>query len=190
MFISQVDPATGAILAGYPVNVTAGAGFPASGAANNNDKEWLAANRFPGSPFQDRLYVVWTRFDQVGGTFVHATFSANQGITWSPALTLSAAGEGFVWPSHNAVAPNGDVYVTYHSQPGFAGGAPNGISGQIFVLRSASGGVIISPKNGSLYSQAMLILHLMSKLLREHCPEAFHGPRFRSTLGVAGSNPP
>ena len=149
VFVSQVNPATGAILAGYPVNVTAGAGFPASGAANNNDKEWLAANRFPGSPFQDRLYVVWTRFNQVGGTFVHATFSANQGVTWSPALTLSAAGEGFVWPSHNAVAPNGDVYVAYHSQPGFAGGAPNGISGQIFVLRSANGGVTYPQKTAA-----------------------------------------
>jgi hypothetical protein len=150
VFISQVDPATGAILAGYPVNVTAGAGFPASVAANNNDKEWLAANRFPASPFQDRLYVVWTRFTATNQTFVHTTFSANQGMTWSPALTLSAAGEGFVWPSHNAVAQNGDVYVAYHSQPTFRPDPnptdadpsnPDGTSGQIFVLRSTNGGI-------------------------------------------------
>jgi hypothetical protein len=140
VFIAQVNPTTGTILDEYPVNVTVAAGFPASVATNNNDKEWLAADRFPESPFTDRLYVVWTRFDGVGGTFVHTTFSTDQGLTWSAALTVSAAGEGFVWPSHNATAPNGDVYVTYHSQPGFAGGAPNGTSGQAFVLRSTNGG--------------------------------------------------
>jgi hypothetical protein len=140
VFVSQVNPTTGAILAGYPVNVSAGAGFPASVAANDNDKEWLAADRFPGSPFQDRLYVVWTRFG-TSGTVVHTTFSTNQGLTWSPALTVSAGGEGFVWPTHNAVARNGDVYVAYHSQPTFVGGAPNGTSGRVFVLRSTNGGV-------------------------------------------------
>ena len=146
VFISQVNPLTGAVLAGYPVNVTAGAGFPGTSPNNNNDKEWLAADRFIGSPFQDRLQVVWTNFTP-GGTQVQATFSTNQGLTWSPALTLSAAGEGFVWPTHNAVAANGDVYVSYHSQPNFSGGAPDGVSGQVFVLRSTDGGVSYPQKN-------------------------------------------
>jgi hypothetical protein len=140
VFIAQVNPKTGVILEDYPVNVTAAAGLPASVAANNNDKEWLAADRFPESPFVDRLYVVWTRFDNLGGTFVHTTFSTDQGLTWSEALTVSAFGEGFVWPTHNAVAPTGDVYVAYHSQPIFVGGAPSGTSGQVFVLRSTDGG--------------------------------------------------
>ena len=146
VFIAQVNPATAAIVAGYPVNLTASAGFPATDAANNNDKEWLAADRFPGSPFKDSLYVVWTRFDDLGETFVHATYSVDQGLNWSPAVTLSAGGEGFVWPTHNAVAPNGDVYVSYHSQPNFVGGAPNGTSGRIFVLRSNDGGVSFPQK--------------------------------------------
>lgn len=143
VFVAQANPTTGAILAGYPVNVTAGAGLPASAAGNCHDKEWLAADRFPGSPFQDQLYVVWTRFTGAactGPTVVHTTFSANQGLTWSVALTVSVAAEGFVWPSHNAVAPNGDVYVAYHSQPTFTGNNPDGITGQVFVLRSTDGG--------------------------------------------------
>ena len=147
VFISQVNPTTGAILAGYPVNVTALAGFPASAIGNDNDKEWLAVDRFSGSPFQDRLYVVWTRFG--GGTTVHTTYSADQGQTWSPALTVSDSAEGFVWPTHNAVAANGDVYVAYHSQPGFSGGAPNGTSGQVFVLRSTDGGATFPQKTAA-----------------------------------------
>ena len=153
VFISQVDPTTGAILPGYPVNVTADAGFPASVVTNNNDKEWLAADRFLGSPFADQLYVVWTRFDGLGGTFVHTTFSADQGLNWSSALTVSATGEGFVWPSHNAVAANGDAYVAYHSQPTFAGNAPNGTSGQVFVLRSTNGGLSY-PQKTTAYTAA------------------------------------
>src|SRR5207249_4273755 len=75
------------------------------------------------------------------------TSSNNQGLTWSAPLTLSGAGEGFVWPAHNAVAANSDVYVAYHSQPRFAGGAPNGTSGQVFVLRSTDGGLTYPQKN-------------------------------------------
>lgn len=147
VFIAQVDPQTGAIIAG-PVNVTAAAGVPGS-AGNGNDKEWLAIDRSVGSPFQDRIYVVWTNFLPAGRTVVQTTFSTDQGANWSPALTVSAGGEGFVWPSHNAVAANGDVYVSYHSQPTFASGVPNGTSGQILVLRSTDGGASFPQKNAA-----------------------------------------
>ena len=80
---------------------------------------------------------------------MHATYSVDQGLNWSSALTLSTGGEGFVWPTHNAVAPNGDVYTSYHSQPFFAGGAPNGTSGRIFVLRSSDGGVSFPQKTSA-----------------------------------------
>lgn len=145
VFVSEVDPSTGAIMAGYPVNVTAEAGQPASSPNNNNDKEWLAADRAVASPFRDRLYVTWTNFTP-GGTLVQTTFSTDQGQTWSQALTLSQAGEGFVWPVHNAVSADGDVYVAYHSQPTFVLGAPDGTGGQIFVLRSQNGGVSFGQK--------------------------------------------
>jgi hypothetical protein len=152
IFIAQVNPTTGAILAGYPVNVTAspGVNLPASG-GNVHDKEWLAADHHLGgtSPFQDRLHIVWTDFTGVNTTTVRTTFSTDQGVTWSAPVALSAAGEGFVWPSHNSVAPNGDVYVAYHSQPTFAGGAPDGVSGQVFVLRSTDGGATYPQKNAA-----------------------------------------
>jgi len=142
VFVSQINPSTGAVVAG-PVNVTASAGFP----GGSHDKQWLAADRFVGSPFQDRLYVVWSDFSGPGGVTVRATYSTDQGMTWTPALTLSAPTEGFPWPTHNAVAANGDLYVSYHSQPSFSGGAPDGVSGQVFVLRSTDGGVSYPQKN-------------------------------------------
>ena len=152
VFISQVNPATAAIVAG-PFNVSASAGFPAAVTSNDNDKEWLAIDRFAGSTFRDRLYVVWTRFTGTGFD-VHTAFSSDQGATWTLSSTdpLSTATELFVWPTHNAVAPNGDVYVAYHSQPGFISGgapAPDGTSGQIIVLRSTDGGVSYPQKTAA-----------------------------------------
>ncbi|HWR84308.1 MAG TPA: T9SS type A sorting domain-containing protein [Candidatus Deferrimicrobium sp.] len=147
IWIAQCDPTTGAILPGYPVNVTAAAGVPGSSGVQH-DKEWLAADFYVGSPFQDRLYVVWTEFFWSGSawnTFVMNTFSTDQGLTWSAPQQLSALSEGFVWPSHNTVEPDGDYYVAYHSQTGFVPGGdglgnPDGTTGKVFVCRSTGGG--------------------------------------------------
>jgi hypothetical protein len=154
VFIAQVNPTTGAILAGYPINVTAspGVNLPAAGGFSH-DKQWIAADHVPGSasPFPDRIYLVWTQFPGGGavGTTILTTFSNDQGLNWSPAVALSIPAEGFVWPSHNAVGANGNVYVTYHSQPGFTGQNPNGTSGQVFVLRSTDGGATYPQKTAA-----------------------------------------
>jgi hypothetical protein len=137
IFVARVNPTTGAIMAGYPVNVTAQLGLPAP--ANSHDKEWLAIDHYAGSPFQDNLYLAWT--DLTSGSVIRATSSNDQGLNWTAPVTLSAGGEGFVWPCHNTVAPNGDVYVTYHAP------ASNGTAGRVYMLRSTDGGVSYPQKN-------------------------------------------
>ena len=109
-----------------PVEVTG------ANALNNDDKEWIAADANPDSPFRDNLYVVWTRL----GTPNQVMFSrsTDSGANWSAPTQINAAGEGFVWPSHIAVAQNGDVYITYHSD------TCNGATPPMFVLRDSSGG--------------------------------------------------
>jgi hypothetical protein len=145
IFVSQVNPATGAVLPGYPVNVSASAGFPAS-AGNVNHKQWIAVDRFEGSPFQDRIYVVWTDELTRGGIpddgAVVTAFSSDQGITWSAGLTLFTSLEGFPF-THNAVAANGDVYVAYNDRPLDTIGE----SGQVMVHRSTDGGVSYPQKS-------------------------------------------
>src|SRR5262245_54394367 len=137
VFAARVNPATGAVI-GAAVNATAAAGVPGS-APNGNDKPWMAVDRWAGSPFQDRIYLVWSNF-LPAGVFLQTSLSTDQGATWSPAVTRSVAAEGFPWPSHNAVAANGDVYIAYHAQPRFAANNPDGASGRIIILRSADGG--------------------------------------------------
>ena len=144
VFLAECNPTTGAILPGYPVNVTVSAGVPDNNSTHSHDKCWLAVDSAAGSPFHDRLYVVWT--DLAGNSSILTSFSSNQGSNWNTALTLSGSGEGFVWPSQNAVATNGDTYVAYHSQTGFTGNNPDGTSGKIFVLRSTDGGATYPQK--------------------------------------------
>lgn len=126
-----------------PQNVTA---LSNHGAPHNADKEWIAADYFPGSSlFSDRLHVVWADLDQEPWE-IWTTTSTNSGLTWSNAQRLSVASEGRrVWPPHIAVAPNHDVYVAYHAQKQFLDGSPDfdvpdGKSGRVILHRSTNGG--------------------------------------------------
>jgi len=144
-FVARLNPYTGSYLSGpFKVSVSGSGG-------SYNDKCWIAADRWTASPFAGRLYTVWTEFPTAGSTRVLFSRSLDQGATWSAPLQLSAAGEGFPWPAHAAVAPNGDVFVSYHSQTGFnligeAGGNPDGTSGKVYVVRSTDGGVSFPQK--------------------------------------------
>jgi hypothetical protein len=107
---------------------------------NDDDKEWLVTDPNPASPFRDNLYLVWTRFTGTGAasggpTAIVFSRSLNQGGAWSAQQVVSQAGDGFVWPSHAAVAANGDLYLAYHTQ---TCGAAN--TGTIELLRDGSGG--------------------------------------------------
>ena len=135
--VSEINPTTGALVAGPFVASTSG---PAGG---SNDKPWLAVDRFVGSPFQNRLYLVWSEFPAAAAERVLFAFSADRGVTWSSPLQLSTGSEGFVWPPHVAVAPNGDVYVSYHAH--FSSGS----AGSVAVLRSTDGGVTFPQKTSA-----------------------------------------
>lgn len=123
MVVVQINPTTGARI-GNPIDVTPG--------QFSDDKQWLVADASPSSPYANNLYVAWTRLG--GNSQVMFSRSTNQGATWSAPQAVSAAGEGFVWPTHDAVARNGDLYVGYHSDTCGAATA------NMFILRDSSGG--------------------------------------------------
>jgi uncharacterized repeat protein (TIGR01451 family) len=127
--IMQVNPLTGATIQA-PLDIILASGDPAT---SSDDKEYIAADEYPGSPFQDRIYMVFTRL--AGSWTVFTTFSTDQGATWSPLLPISIAAEVIPWPSDIAVAPNGDVFATYHA------GGYTGAAGYTQVSRSTNGGV-------------------------------------------------
>lgn len=104
-------------------------------ASGSDDKEIMAIDNDPASPFYGRIYIVWTDFGS--GSRIYSIHSSDAGATWSSQLGLSGAGESNqgAWPT---IAPNGDVYVTWLKwlSPGF----PTG-NVEIPVVRSTNGGL-------------------------------------------------
>jgi len=118
-------------------------------AVDFEDKPFVAADHHVSSPFQDRVYLSWTRFYQgnypgsgtaYGGDIMFS-YSTDQGATWStPTRLTDPAGEplnggtgvlatSFVHGSEPEVGPDGSVYVTYW------------FGGRTSVRRSTDGGV-------------------------------------------------
>ena len=121
-----------------PVTVTRGktAITPSTGFGPNifNDKEYIAADANPSSPFRNRLYVTWTRFAQFfsptaqfEATPINVAVS-DDGVNWSAPQAISGFSPVcnaalFGAPnqcdlnqdSYPAVAPDGKVYVSFEN---------------------------------------------------------------------------
>jgi hypothetical protein len=136
--VVEVNPTTGAPIGTGVVVNTPAANF-------SDDRQALAVDSFPDSPFHDNIYVIWTRFDSntpapPDTTRVFVARSADHGVTWT-STDIGVA--GFDQQTHIAVGSNGDVYATYHVQTGFVAGqnnVPDGTTGEVRVFRSTDGG--------------------------------------------------
>jgi hypothetical protein len=113
------------------------------------DKEWMEidTNSQSASPCAGSIYVAWTDFRGVGGASpIRFSRSTDGGKTFSPAKPISTGGQGGTRSNEGAdiaVAPNGTIYVAYHS------------SGQGV---DASGiGIVRSTNCGKSWSQPVLV---------------------------------
>ncbi|GAC1686323.1 MAG: sialidase family protein [Candidatus Dormibacteraceae bacterium] len=105
-----------------------------------NDKEWIAADSHPGSPFRDRVYVTWTRFifNAHTGDYVQSpiavAYSTDGGGTFS-APQLIAGNVLYGQGSRPTVAPDGTVYVFWDGSTRLAS------LDSIWMVKSTDGGV-------------------------------------------------
>lgn len=105
--MTRVNPTTGAQIGStYDFALT----DPAPAA---DDKPYIAADRWPGSPYAGRVYISWTKLGGVGSAF---SYSTNQGASWSVPVTISGAADPLTFPSTISVAPNGYVYVVHAAE--------------------------------------------------------------------------
>jgi BNR repeat-like domain len=81
-----------------------------------NDKEWIAVDSHAGSPYQDRIYVTWTRFlfNPQNGSYIQSPIafasSSDGGATFTTPKLISGNvlyGQG----SRPVVGPDGTLYV-------------------------------------------------------------------------------
>ncbi len=73
------------------------------------DKEWIATDLTPSSPFVNTLYISWTSFS-LGG--IRLTKSTNSGVNWSTPVAISDV-SGSVQGSNICVSRNGQVSVCW-----------------------------------------------------------------------------
>jgi hypothetical protein len=104
-----------------------------------NDKEWIAVDHNPASPFRDRVYVTWTRFkfQAQTGAYVQSPIafvsSSDGGRTFTTPKMISGSahyGQG----SRPVVGPDGSLYVFWDGSTRLA------TTDSTYVVKSSDGG--------------------------------------------------
>src|SRR5262249_1531905 len=109
-----------------------------------NDKSWIAVDSHSGSPFQDRIYVTWTRFIFQAGTGAYVqspiffVYSTDGGATFSTPRNISANAH-YSQGSHPVVVPDGTLYVFWNGSPRHAS------LNSTYMAKSTDGGDSWSP---------------------------------------------
>jgi len=112
---------------------------PTSAPSILNDKEWIAADHFPTSPFRDHVYVTWTRFvfNPATGAYTQSPIffvsSSDGGASFSAPKAISGNvlyGQG----SRPVVAPDGTIYVFWNGSTRLAS------LNSTWVVKSTDGG--------------------------------------------------
>ncbi len=132
LFAAQIDVTTGTVVQNSTVALET--------ATVQHDKEWIAADAWEGSPYRNNVYLVWSRLG--GGSAILFSRSTDGGATWSTPIQLNGGGQGFVWPSEVTVAPNGDVWVAWHTNTA----NNSGNLGEIRMRVSSDGGQTFGPE--------------------------------------------
>ncbi len=83
----------------------------AAASSSFEDKEWIACNLIPGSPYFNSLNVSWTRIGGNGG--IRFTKSSNGGLNWTTPVNIgdNTSGQG----SNIAIGTNSYIYVVWQS---------------------------------------------------------------------------
>ncbi len=81
------------------------------GSGYSTDKQWLAVDNNPTSPYYHRMYLSWTEFGGCSAC-IHFVYSTDGGLTWSPqTFQLSTGGnQQFSMPT---VLANGNVFINW-----------------------------------------------------------------------------
>ena len=123
-----------------------------------NDKDWVASDTNPSSPYYGRVYVTWSRFLSHHGNYnespIWMASSDDGGYTWSPAKEISGSAAFCTFQtagpagqcdedqaSSPVVAPDGTVYVAFiNGQNSAAWETGKEAENSYLVVKSTDGG--------------------------------------------------
>ena len=100
-----------------------------------DDKEWLAIDNNPSSPYYHNMYVAWADPYGLGILFSR---SLNGGETWSPYLDIFPGYGDFTEYAYPVVAPDGTLYIFYMDNWGYCA------DGNIRFVKSTDGGATLT----------------------------------------------
>jgi hypothetical protein len=122
-----------------------------------NDKEYIAVDNSPTSPFRDRIYVTWTLFAADNTSYIYAVHSDDYGQTFSSPVLVSTTSAlcsntgGNPTPqgtcnnnqdSDPFVGPDGNLYVAFNNFNNTVTGTDN--RNQVLLTKSTDGGLTFS----------------------------------------------
>jgi hypothetical protein len=123
-----------------------------------NDKEYIAVDNSPTSPFRDRVYVAWTIFAEDGTAYIFDAFSNDYGQSFSSPVLVSTTSPslcsntlGLPTPDGTCnfnqgadpfVAPDGTLYIAYSNFNNTTTGNDNHF--QVLLNKSTDGGQTFS----------------------------------------------
>ena len=125
---------TGALVWGPPTFIN-----PTNSPATINDKEWIAVDANPSSPFRDRIYVTFTRFlfNPINGFYAQSpimlAISTDGGATFSDPKIVGAPAI-YSQGSRPLVGPDGTLYVI------FSGAIRSAAINSTYIVKSTDGG--------------------------------------------------
>jgi hypothetical protein len=117
---------------------------PTTSPSTLNDKEWIAVDSNTSSPFNDRVYVTWTRFLFSAGTGAYVqspiffAYSTDGGATFSTPKSISG-NVLYDQGSRPVVAPDGTLYVFWNGSTRLAS------LNSTYMAKSSDGGATWSP---------------------------------------------
>ncbi|GAA2092999.1 sialidase family protein [Microlunatus panaciterrae] len=134
------------------------------------DKQWVAVNALPGSPYRDHVYAMWSVFNN-NTTKIRIAVSRDRGQTFAKAVTMTAPSQTgpsntYVYPSVDAA---GNLYVAFASFPMNRNRGPV----TIFVTRSTDDGVSFSPFVAAATVGTLPTAELPNTTFRDGITESF-----------------
>ena len=143
------------------------------------DKQWIAVNHIPGSPFQDHVYATWDVINK-NATKIRVAVSRDRGQSFSKAITLTSPSQSGPSNSsgYSSIDAAGNVYLGYESDPVNGKGESS-----VFVTRSTDDGVNWGP---FVRAATFTVHRLPNTTFRLGIPESFAAsPTYPGHLYVA-----